>query len=76
MFGCGQLVVGRIHAQGKTLDFMMTDVPEPIKVTVVVFRGNSDHSSLTSSFRWHRLFHTSVLVGKFLSLCPVKVVNE
>ena len=38
VFGCDQLVVG------KTLDLLKTDVPDQVRVAVVVPIGNSDHS--------------------------------
>ena len=33
--GCDQLVTGPTHARGGTLDLLMTDVPDLVKVTVV-----------------------------------------
>ena len=47
--GCHQLVVGRTHAHGGTLDLLMTDVPDLVRVAVVAPRGNSDHSSLSAA---------------------------
>ena len=44
--GCDQLVVGPTHARGGTLDLLMTDVPDLVRVTIVTAIGNSDHSSL------------------------------
>ena len=44
--GCDQLVVGSTHARGGTLDLLMTDVPNLIRVAVVAPIGNSDHSSM------------------------------
>ena len=46
--GCDQLVVGPTHARGGTLDLLMTDVPELVRVAVVAPIGNSDHSSLSA----------------------------
>ena len=46
--GCDQLVVGPTHARGGTLDLLMTDVPDLIRVSVVALIGNSDHSSLSA----------------------------
>ena len=46
--GCDQLVVGPTHARGGTLDLLMTDVPDLVRVTVVAPIGNSDHSSLSA----------------------------
>ena len=58
---CDQLVVGPTHALGGTLDLLMTDVPDLVWVVVVVAPiGNSDHSSLSQSFRWLRKFKTCV----------------
>ena len=46
--GCNQLVVGPTHARGETLDLLMTDVPDLVRVSVVVPIGNSDHYSLSA----------------------------
>ena len=46
--GCNQLVVGPTHARGGTLDLLMTDVPDLVRVDVVAPIGNSDHSSLSA----------------------------
>ena len=46
--GCDQLVVGLTHARGGTLDLLMTDVPDFVRVSVVASMGNSDHSSLSA----------------------------
>ena len=46
--GCDQLVVGPTHARGGTLDLLMTDVPDLVRVAVVALIGNSDHSSLSA----------------------------
>ena len=46
--GCDQLVVGPTHARGGTLDLLMTDVPDLVRVPVVAPIGNSDHSSLSA----------------------------
>ena len=43
--GCDQLVVGPTHAHGGTLDLLMTDIPDLVRVAVVAPIGNSDHSS-------------------------------
>ena len=43
--GCDQLVVGPTHARGGTLDLLMTDGPDLVRVAVVAPIGNSDHSS-------------------------------
>ena len=46
--GCDKLVVGPTHALGGTLDLLMTDVPDVVRVSVVAPIGNSDHSSLSA----------------------------
>ena len=37
-----------IHARGGTLDLLMTDVPDLVRVAVVALIGNSDHCSLSA----------------------------
>ena len=46
--GCDQLVIGPTHARGGTLDLLMTDVPNLVRVSVVAPIFNSDHSSLSA----------------------------
>ena len=46
--GCDQLVVGPTHACDGTLDLLMTDVPDVVRVAVVAPIGNSDYSSLSA----------------------------
>ena len=46
--GCDQLVVSPTHARGRTLDLLMTNVPDLVRVAVVALIGNSDHSSLSA----------------------------
>ena len=48
--GCDQLVVGPTHARDGTLDLLMTDVPNLVRVAVVAPMGNSDQSSLSAVF--------------------------
>ena len=44
--GCDQLVVGPTHTRCRTLDHLMTYVPDLVRVAVVAPMGNSaDHSS-------------------------------
>ena len=43
-----QLVVGTTHARGGTLDLLMIDVPDLVRVAVVAPIGNSDQSSLSA----------------------------
>ena len=45
---CNQLVIGPTHARGGTLDLLITDVPDLVRVAVVAPIGNSDHSSLSA----------------------------
>ena len=42
---CNQLVVGLTHVPGGTLDLLITDVLDSVRVAVVAPIGNSDHSS-------------------------------
>ena len=44
---CDQLVIGLTHTRGGTLDLLMTDVPELVRMAVVPPLGSSDHSSLS-----------------------------
>ena len=46
--GCDQLVVGPTYARSGTLDLLMTDVPDLVRVAIVAPIGNSDHSSLSA----------------------------
>ena len=46
--GCDQLVIGPTHARGGTLDLLMTDVSDLVRVAVVAPIGNSDYSSLSA----------------------------
>ena len=45
---CDQLVVGPTHALGDTLDLLMTDVPDIVRVAAEAQIGNSDHSCLSA----------------------------
>ena len=45
--GCDQLVIGPTHACGGTLDLLMTDVPDLVRVAVVAPLGRLDHSPLS-----------------------------
>ena len=44
--GCDQLVVGPTHVRDGTLDLLMTDVPDLVRVAIVAPIGNSDLSPL------------------------------
>ena len=46
--GCGQLVAGQTHSHSRTLDLLMTDVPDLGRVSLVKPIDNSDHSSLSA----------------------------
>ena len=46
--GCDQLVVGPTHADGGTLDLLMTEILDFVRVAVIAPIGNSDHSSLSA----------------------------
>ena len=47
--GCDQLVVGPTHASDRTLDLLMTDIPDRVRVAVEASIFNkSDHSSLSA----------------------------
>ena len=39
--GCDQLVIGPTHARGGTLDLLITDVPDLVRVAVVAPLGSS-----------------------------------
>ena len=45
--GCDQLVIGPTHARVGTLDLLMTNVPDLLRVAVVAPLGSSDDSSLS-----------------------------
>ena len=42
------MVVGLTHPRGGTLDHLMTDVPDLVRVSVAAPIGNSDHFSLSA----------------------------
>ena len=46
--GRDQLVIGPTHAPGETLNLLMTDVPDLVRVAVVAPIGNLDHSSMSA----------------------------
>ena len=46
--GRDQLVVGQTHVRAATLDLLMTNVPDLVRVAVVAPIGNSDHFSLSA----------------------------
>ena len=63
--GCDQLVIGPTHACGGTLDLLMTDVTDLVRVAVVAPIGRSDHSSLSIAISMAQAFPnlTCVLAG-------------
>ena len=63
--GCDQLVVNPTHARGRTLDLLMTDVYDLVRVAVVARKVTQITLLCRQSFRWLRHFQTCVLVGKF-----------
>ena len=48
LHGCDRLVVGHTNARGGTLEIIMIDVPDLVRVSVVEPISNSDHSSLSA----------------------------
>ena len=48
MSGCDQLVVGQTHARGGTLDLLMSDVPDLVRIDVVEHSSYSDHYCLSA----------------------------
>ena len=46
--GFDKSVVGPTHARTGTVDLLMTDVPDLIRVPVVALIGNSDQSSMST----------------------------
>ena len=45
---CDQLVLGQTHARGGTLNLLITDVPDLVRVSVGAPIGNCDNSSLSA----------------------------
>ena len=50
MSGCDLLVVHPTLERGGTLDLLMTDVPDLVRVAVVALMSNSDHTYLPAVF--------------------------
>ena len=50
LHGCEQLVIGPIHARGGTLDLLMTDFPDVVRVAVVTLIDKSNHFSFGGHF--------------------------
>ena len=59
--GCDQLIVGRTHSRGRTLDLLMTDVPDLVRVAVVAPMGNSDYFPQSAVISMARGFQSCVL---------------
>ena len=71
--GCDQLVVGPPHAHGGTLDLLMNDVPDLVRVAVVGSIGNSDHF-LSAVISMVQVVKTCVLVIQSMvqyRICPL-----
>ena len=54
---CDQLVIGPTHANGGTLNLLMTDVPDLVRVAVVAPLDSSDHSSLSIAISMAQAIH-------------------
>ena len=65
VFNCDQLVVGATHARGGTLDLLMTDVSDLVRVAVVAPIGNTDHSSLLAVISIDQAVPNLCVSGKF-----------
>ena len=62
------MVVGPAHAHVGTLDLLMTDVPDLLRVEVVAPIANSDHSSLSAGISMAQAVpNLCVIVEKFSS---------
>ena len=61
--GCDQLVIGPTHARGGTLNLLITDVPDLVRVAVVTPLSSSDHSSLSRAISMAQAILTCVLAG-------------
>ena len=48
LHGCHQLIVGLTYSRGGTLDILITDVPDLVRVAIVSPTGNSDYSALSA----------------------------
>ena len=52
--GCQHLVVQPAHCVGNLLDFLLTDIPVIVNVTLCLPLGLSDHSSLQLTLQVHQ----------------------
>ena len=64
--GCNQLVVVQTHATGGTLELLMTDVPDIVRVAVVSPIGNSEHSSVSAIVSTAHAVPNFCVIKKFL----------
>ena len=63
--GSDKLVVGPTHARVRTLELLMTYVPDLERVAVLAPIGNYEHSSLSAVIFIAQVVPNFVLVGKF-----------
>ena len=50
-------MIGPTHACGGTLDLLMTDIPDLVRVAVIAPLGRSDHSSLSIAISMAQVIH-------------------
>ena len=62
---CDKLVVGQTHTRGGTLDLLMADVPDLVRVDVVEPIGHSDHSSVSAVISMAQAVPNLCVVGTF-----------
>ena len=82
--GCNQLVIGPTHAPCGTLNLMMTDVPDLVRVAIVAPIDNSDHFALSVTISLAQVVPDLSVSRKVWSasvnICsddnPVEVLNE
>ena len=56
-------MIGPTHTCGGTLDLLMTDVPDLVRVAVVAPQGSSDHLSLPIANSMAQAIPNCVLAG-------------
>ena len=66
VFGWDLLVVGPSHARGGTLDLLIIDVADLVRVAVVAPIGNSDHSYLSAGISMAHAVPNLCVSGKVL----------
>ena len=69
--GCDQLVTGQTHACGGTLELLMRDVPDLVRVAVVAPPDSSDHSSLSATILMAQAIHNLCVSRRVLLKHPV-----